>query len=93
LQKVGTKNAKRRLRQYAGRERHFQRDVNHCISKALVRKASYRARRWLLQTSAASETGQRFATNIATSGTPGPSISCARFSPTKPHGRAYWCIW
>jgi putative transposase len=39
LQKVGTKNAKRRLRKNAGRERRFQKDVNHCISKALVRKA------------------------------------------------------
>jgi IS605 OrfB family transposase len=39
LQKVGTKNAKRRLRQNAGREHRFQKDVNHCISKALVQKA------------------------------------------------------
>src|SRR5262249_52300617 len=39
LQKVNTKNAKRRLRKNAGRERRFQKDVNHCISKALVRKA------------------------------------------------------
>ena len=39
LQKVGTKNAKRRLRQNAGREHRFQKDINHCISKALVRKA------------------------------------------------------
>ncbi|HKW21352.1 MAG TPA: transposase, partial [Ktedonobacterales bacterium] len=39
LQKIGTKNAKRRLRKNAGRERRFQKDVNHCISKALVRKA------------------------------------------------------
>jgi len=39
LQKVGTKNAKRRLRKNAGRERRFQKDVNHCISKALIRKA------------------------------------------------------
>lgn len=40
LQKVGTKNAKRRLRKNAGRERRFQKDVNHCISKALVKKAA-----------------------------------------------------
>ena len=40
LQKVNTKNAKRRLRKNAGRERRFQKDVNHCISKALVRKAA-----------------------------------------------------
>ncbi|HEY8323961.1 MAG TPA: transposase [Ktedonobacterales bacterium] len=40
LQKVGTKSAKRRLRQNAGKERRFQRDVNHCISKTLVKKAA-----------------------------------------------------
>ena len=40
LQRVGTKNAKRRLRQNAGREHRFQKDVNHCISKALVQKAA-----------------------------------------------------
>jgi len=40
LQKVNTKNAKRRLRKNAGRERRFQKDVNHCISKALVKKAA-----------------------------------------------------
>jgi putative transposase len=39
LQKVGTKNAKRRLRRNAGRERRFQKDVSHCISKKLVQKA------------------------------------------------------
>lgn len=39
LQKVNTKNAKRRLRKNAGRERRFQKDVNHCIAKALVKKA------------------------------------------------------
>jgi putative transposase len=39
LQKVNTKNAKRRLRKIAGRERRFQSDTNHCISKKLVHKA------------------------------------------------------
>ena len=39
LQKVGTKAAKRRLKQNSGREKRFQQDVNHCISKALVKKA------------------------------------------------------
>ncbi len=39
LQKVGTKNAKHRLRTNAGREHRFQKDTNHCISKALVQKA------------------------------------------------------
>jgi IS605 OrfB family transposase len=40
LQTVNTKNAKRRLRLNAGKERRFQRDTNHCISKALVKKAA-----------------------------------------------------
>jgi IS605 OrfB family transposase len=40
LQKVGTKNAKRRLRQMRRRESRFQKDVNHCISKRLVQKAA-----------------------------------------------------
>jgi IS605 OrfB family transposase len=40
LQQVGTKNAKRRLRAQAGQERRFQQDVNHCISKTLVKKAA-----------------------------------------------------
>src|SRR5262249_14109418 len=38
--KVGTKNAKCRLRQISGKERRFQSDTNHCISKALVHKAA-----------------------------------------------------
>ena len=40
LQKVNTKNAKRRLKKNAGKERRFQKDTNHCISKALVKKAA-----------------------------------------------------
>jgi IS605 OrfB family transposase len=39
LQRVGTRAAKRRLRQLSGRQRRFQRDVNHGISKRLVAKA------------------------------------------------------
>ena len=39
LQSVGTKSAKRRLRQLSGRERRFRADTNHRISKTLVRKA------------------------------------------------------
>jgi putative transposase len=39
LQQVGTKNAKRRLRQMRRRESRFQRDTNRCISKQLVQKA------------------------------------------------------
>jgi len=40
LQQVGTRNAKRRLRQRSCREARFQKDVNHCISKKLVAKAA-----------------------------------------------------
>ncbi|MDP9312177.1 MAG: transposase, partial [Chloroflexota bacterium] len=40
LQAVGTKNAKRRLKRNSGRERRFQKDVNHCISKRLIQKAA-----------------------------------------------------
>lgn len=39
LQKVGTRSAKRRLRQLRGRQQRFQKDTNHCISKRLVAKA------------------------------------------------------
>jgi IS605 OrfB family transposase len=40
LQACGTRSAKKRLRHVAGREARFQRDTNHCISKALVTKAA-----------------------------------------------------
>jgi IS605 OrfB family transposase len=40
LQKVGTKNAKRRLRQIRRRESRIQSETNHCISKKLVQKAA-----------------------------------------------------
>ena len=39
LQQCGTRSAKKRLRRVAGREARFQKDTNHCISKALVHKA------------------------------------------------------
>jgi putative transposase len=39
LQKKGTTSAKRLLRKRSGREKRFARDVNHCISKALVSTA------------------------------------------------------
>jgi putative transposase len=40
LQKVGTRNAKRRIRRMGRREARFQRDTNHVISKRLVQKAA-----------------------------------------------------
>ncbi len=39
LQRVGTRSAKRRLQKLSGREKRFQKEVNHQISKALVHKA------------------------------------------------------
>ncbi len=44
LQTRGTRSAKRRLRRLSGREARFRRDVNHCISKALVHLAKGTAR-------------------------------------------------
>jgi IS605 OrfB family transposase len=40
LQAVGTKSAKRRLKRNSGKERRFQKDVNHRISKRLVAHAT-----------------------------------------------------
>jgi IS605 OrfB family transposase len=40
LQAVGTKSAKRRLKQNSGKERRFQKHVNHIISKRLVAQAA-----------------------------------------------------
>ena len=39
LQKKGTKSAKRLLKKRSGKERRFANDVNHCVSKAIVKKA------------------------------------------------------
>ena len=39
LQKTGTKSAKRLLRKRSGREQQFAKDVNHCLSKAIVSTA------------------------------------------------------
>lgn len=49
LQKVGTKSAKRRLRHLKGRQRHFQKDTNHGISKRLVAKAERTKRAIVLE--------------------------------------------
>ena len=39
LQSIGTKSAKRLLKHRSGKESRFVKDVNHCISKAIVDKA------------------------------------------------------
>jgi putative transposase len=49
LQKVGAKSAKCRLRRLAGRQRRFQKDTNHQISKRLVAKAERTKRTLVLE--------------------------------------------
>jgi putative transposase len=49
FQQVGTKSAKRRLRQLKGRQRRFQKDTNHVISKRLVAKAERTKRAIVLE--------------------------------------------
>ncbi|HLZ80012.1 MAG TPA: transposase [Ktedonobacteraceae bacterium] len=39
LQKKGTKSAKRKLRKISGKQARFQKDVNHCTAKELVKRA------------------------------------------------------
>lgn len=36
LQKKGTRSAKRKLKQLSGKQRRYQKDVNHCLSKQIV---------------------------------------------------------
>jgi IS605 OrfB family transposase len=49
LQKIGTKSAKRHLKRLAGRQRRFQKDTNHHISKRLVAKAERTKRALVLE--------------------------------------------
>jgi IS605 OrfB family transposase len=49
LQKISTKSAKRRLRQLRSRQRRFQKDTNHSISKRLVAKAERTKRALVLE--------------------------------------------
>jgi putative transposase len=49
LQKSGTKSAKRHLKRLAGRQRRFQKDTNHHISKRLVAKAERTKRMIVLE--------------------------------------------
>jgi putative transposase len=49
LQAIGTKSAKRRLRGLTGRQRRFQKDTNHHISKHLVAKAERTKRALVLE--------------------------------------------
>jgi IS605 OrfB family transposase len=44
LQKKGTKSAKGLLKKRAGKEKRFANDVNHCVSKAIVKKAKRTSR-------------------------------------------------
>ncbi|MFV2016423.1 MAG: RNA-guided endonuclease InsQ/TnpB family protein, partial [Candidatus Heimdallarchaeota archaeon] len=38
LQKKGTRSAKYKLKRIAGREKRFQKDLNHCISKKIIKE-------------------------------------------------------
>jgi IS605 OrfB family transposase len=49
LQSVATKPAKRRLRKLSGKQRRFQTDTNHCISKSLVAHAKSTGRGIVLE--------------------------------------------
>ena len=49
LQKIGTRSAKRHLKRLAGRQRRFQKDTNHHISKRLVAKAERTKRSLVLE--------------------------------------------
>jgi IS605 OrfB family transposase len=49
LQKIGTKSAKRHLKRLTGRQRRFQKDTNHIISKRLVAKAERTKRAVVLE--------------------------------------------
>jgi putative transposase len=44
LQHIGTRSAKRKLRKISGKERHFKKDTNHCLSKHIISKAKDTAR-------------------------------------------------
>lgn len=49
LQKKGTKSSKRLLRKRSGREKRFAKDVNHCLSKAIVSTAQGASRGMALE--------------------------------------------
>ncbi len=44
LQRNGSRSAKRKLKKIAGQQARYQKDVNHCISKAIVQTAQRTAR-------------------------------------------------
>ncbi|MBK03546.1 MAG: transposase [Deltaproteobacteria bacterium] len=49
LQKKGTKSCKRKLKERSGREARFRNDVNHVLSKAIVKKAQRTKRTIVLE--------------------------------------------
>ena len=61
LQSKGTRSAKRKLKRLSGREGRFQRDVNHVVSKTLVREASRVRQGSCRRRPRASASGPRFA--------------------------------
>jgi transposase len=89
VQKVGAKNAKRRLRQIHRSESRFQSAVNHCVSKKIVQKAAVSCKAIALEDCRESRREQRFDTNIATSGIPRRSSNCANLSAARRRRRVW----
>jgi predicted transposase len=94
LQKVGTKSSKRRLRQLRGRQRRFQSDTNHLISKRLVAKAERTKRAIPLKTSRVFVSGRGLQGVGNEHGTAiGPLDNCERLSTTRRNSQAYRLCW
>ena len=85
LQKNGTKSCKRLLRKRSGRERRFSRDVNHCLSKAIVQtaKGTRRGSRSKTSSTSANAPGKRFPNASGECCTVGRSFNFAPSLPTR----------
>ena len=89
-QAVGTKSAKRRLKQLAGRQRRFQANENHRISKQLVAKAKHTKRAIALEELSGIRTRVRVrAPSNAHGIVTGHLASCVCLSATRPSSGAY----
>ena len=60
LQHLGTRSAKRKLKRLSGRERRFVRDVNHSVSKQIVKKPFNVVALEKLEVKKAKKNGRRF---------------------------------
>ena len=76
LQRKGTKSAKRLLRARRRKEARYASDLNHRISKAIVRKATDTGRGIAVEDLKTSAIGQRFNGPSVERTTVGPSLNC-----------------